>query len=101
MLFLKHILDDFSAFMQFSTSSVRMSVGTFCRVEVHISQVSGECLQDHWSVRMSEGTFCRVEVHMVSVYRTIGPLVYGKTLQKYSPEPVYQYQQNLACSIVD
>ena len=36
LLFINHILHDFSAFVQFSTSTVRMSEGTFCRVAVHV-----------------------------------------------------------------
>ena len=36
VLFLKRILHHFSAFLLLSTSNVRMSEGTFCRVEVHI-----------------------------------------------------------------
>ena len=36
LLFLKHKLHDFPAFLQFSNSNVRMSEGTFCHVEVHM-----------------------------------------------------------------
>ena len=36
VLFLKHKLHDFLAFLQFFKSNVRMSEGTFCHVEVHI-----------------------------------------------------------------
>ena len=36
VLFLNHILHDFSAFLLLSLSNVRMSEGTFCRVEVHL-----------------------------------------------------------------
>ena len=36
VLFLKRILHHFPAFLLLSTSNVRMSEGTFCRVEVHI-----------------------------------------------------------------
>ena len=36
VLFLEHILHDFFRFLSLSTSYVRMSEGTFCRVEVHI-----------------------------------------------------------------
>ena len=42
-------ITSFFRFLLLSTSNVRMSEGTFCRVEVHISKVSGERLQDHWS----------------------------------------------------
>ena len=36
MLFLKHIVHDFSTFLLLSTTYVRMSEGTFCHVEVHL-----------------------------------------------------------------
>ena len=36
VLFLKRILHHFPAFFLLSISNVRMSEGTFCRVEVHI-----------------------------------------------------------------
>ena len=36
VLLLKHKSHDFSTFVQFSTSNVKMSEGTFCRVEVHM-----------------------------------------------------------------
>ena len=38
VLFLKHLLHDFSSFLQLSISiiNVRMSEGTFCHVEVHM-----------------------------------------------------------------
>ena len=39
MLFLIHILHDFSAFLLLSPSNVRMSEGTFCRVEVQLFQL--------------------------------------------------------------
>ena len=35
VLFLKRIFHQFSAFLLLDTSNVRMSEGTFCRVEVH------------------------------------------------------------------
>ena len=37
LLFLKHKLHDFPAFLQFSNSNVRMSEGTFCHVEVQLA----------------------------------------------------------------
>ena len=37
VLFLKRILHHFFRFLLLSTSNVRMSEGTFCRVEVHMS----------------------------------------------------------------
>ena len=42
VIFIRHI-KSFSRFLLLSTSNVRMSEGTFCRVEVHISYfVAGE-----------------------------------------------------------
>ena len=35
VLFLNHIFHDFYAFVQFSSSNVKLSEGTFCRVAVH------------------------------------------------------------------
>ena len=46
VLFLKHIRHDFSAFLPLSTSNARMSEGTFCRVEVHITHYITELY--HW-----------------------------------------------------
>ena len=39
VLFLKRIFHNFFRFLLLSTSNARMSEGTFCRVEVHISDV--------------------------------------------------------------
>ena len=38
VLFLKHVFYDFSTFLPLSTSNVRMSEGTFCRIVVHLCQ---------------------------------------------------------------
>ena len=47
VLLLKHIFHDFSAFEQLSISNVRMSEGTFCHVEVHISLVDAKHETEH------------------------------------------------------
>ena len=46
VLFLKCILHRFSAFCCFLLSNVRMSEGTFCRVEVHIQSMYF-CINTH------------------------------------------------------
>ena len=43
VLFINHIAYDFPAFVQFSTSNVRMSEGLFWRVAVYIPIFDGLC----------------------------------------------------------
>ena len=43
--FINNKLRDFSAFVQFSTSNVRMSEGTFCRVVVHLA-LTGQAVSE-------------------------------------------------------